>query len=86
VRRVFLSVDLDGLAPHEVPAVEAPFPGGPTFRELLVLLRALAQRYELVGMDITEFIPEFDPIKLTALVTARLVKEFAALPSPAGRP
>ncbi|RKG67139.1 arginase family protein [Corallococcus terminator] len=82
VRRVFVSVDLDGLAPHEVPAVEAPYPGGPTFRELLVLLRGLARRYELVGLDVSEFIPELDPARLTALVTARLVKEFAALPSP----
>jgi agmatinase len=81
-RRLFLSIDLDGLAPHEVPAVEAPYPGGPTLRELLALLRALADRYELVGMDITEFIPEFDPVKLTALTTARLVKEFSALPPP----
>jgi agmatinase len=82
VRRVFVSVDLDGLAPHEVPAVEAPYPGGPTFRELLVLLRGLARKFELVGMDVSEFIPELDPVKLTALVTARLVKEFAALPTP----
>ena len=81
-RRLFLSIDLDGLAPHEVPAVEAPYPGGPTLRELLALLRALADRYELVGMDITEFIPEFDPVKLTALTTARLVKEFSVLPPP----
>ncbi|WP_338864400.1 arginase family protein [Myxococcus stipitatus] len=82
VRRVFVSVDLDGLAPHEVPAVEAPYPGGPTFRELLVLLRGLSRRYELVGMDVSEFIPELDTARLTALVTARLVKEFAALPMP----
>ncbi|MBN1204935.1 MAG: arginase family protein [Myxococcaceae bacterium] len=79
VRRVFLSVDLDGLAPHEVPAVEAPYPGGPTLRELLVLLRGLSRRYEIVGMDISEFIPEYDPVKLTALATARLIREVAAL-------
>ncbi|MCY1072986.1 arginase family protein [Archangium lansingense] len=79
VKRVYVSVDLDGLAPHEVPAVEAPYPGGPTLREVLVVLRALASRYELVGMDVSEFIPEFDPLKLTALATARLVKEFARL-------
>ncbi|OJH38586.1 arginase family protein [Cystobacter ferrugineus] len=82
VRRVFVSVDLDGLAPHEVPAVEAPYPGGPTLREILVVLRALAERYELVGMDISEFIPEVDPVKLTALAAARLAKEFALLPPP----
>ncbi|MBM7114467.1 arginase family protein [Archangium primigenium] len=78
-RRLFLSIDLDGLSPHEVPAVEAPYPGGPSLRELLALMHALAGRYELVGMDITEFLPAFDPAKLTALTTARLVKEFSAL-------
>ena len=62
VRRVFLSVDLDGLAPMRCPPSRPRSQAGPTFRELLVLLRALAQRYELVGMDITEFIPEFDPL------------------------
>ena len=78
-RRLFLSIDLDGLSPHEVPAVEAPYPGGPSLRELLALMHALAGRYELVGMDITEFLPAFDPAKLTALTAARLVKEFSAL-------
>lgn len=82
VKRLYLSVDLDGLAPHEVPAVEAPSPGGPTLREVLVLARALAERYELVGMDISEFIPELDPVKLTALASARLVKEISRLPTP----
>lgn len=84
-KRLFLSIDLDGLSPHEVPAVEAPYPGGPTLMELLAVLRSLADHYELVGMDVSEFIPEFDPVKLTALTTARLVKEFSALPPPLSR-
>lgn len=84
-RRLFVSIDLDGLSPHEVPAVEAPYPGGPSLRELLALLRALADHYELVGMDVSEFLPAFDPAKLTALTTARLVKEFSALPPPLSR-
>jgi agmatinase len=74
-RRWYLSIDLDGLAPQEVPAVEAPYPGGPLLRELLGLIEEVSARLPLVGADLTEFLPEYDSAKLTALTAARLIKE-----------
>lgn len=77
---VFLSIDLDGLSPADAPAVEAPYPGGPGLLEVLEVFRLVAQRKRVVGMDVSEFLVDFDPARLTALTTARLVKEVAALP------
>lgn len=77
-RRVYISVDLDGLAPSDAPAVEAPFPGGPLLRELIALIQLIGLRLPFVGMDITEFLPALDTTKQTALAAARLIKEFHA--------
>lgn len=79
-RTLFVSVDLDGLSPGDAPAVEAPYPGGPGLLEVLEVLRLLAPHVRIVGADVTEFLVEHDPARLTALTTARLVKEIAALP------
>lgn len=77
-REVVFSIDLDGLRPSDAPAVESPYPGGPSIDELLELVRVVGRAHRLVAMDVTEFLVDFDPAKLTALAVARLVKEFSA--------
>lgn len=74
-RQIYISIDLDGLDPISAPAVEAAFPGGPRLEQVLVLLEAVAGSHEIIGADISEFIPALDNNKLTALSAATLVKE-----------
>ena len=70
--RLYITVDVDGLDPSCAPGVLWPAPGGLFFWQAARLIRALATRCRLAGMDVCEFVPARDPQGLTALVVARL--------------
>ena len=73
-RGVYLTIDADGLDPTEMPAVMAPTPGGLLFRQLAPLLRAVARRNRIVGMDIVEVAPAFDLANgITCITAGRLI-------------
>ena len=55
------------------PGVLWPAPGGLLFWQAARLLRALATRCRLAGMDVCELVPARDPQGLTALAVARLL-------------
>ena len=59
--RVYVSVDLDVFDPSLMSAVGTPEPGGMGWEEVTGLLKAVAERREIVGFDITELSPEEGP-------------------------
>jgi len=54
---VYVTVDLDFFDPAYVPGVGTPEPGGATWDEGLMLLRAVCERRQVVGCDIVELMP-----------------------------
>jgi agmatinase len=52
---VYLTIDIDGLDPSLVPTTGTPEPGGLGWYETLALIRKLAERRRIVGMDLVEF-------------------------------
>jgi len=56
-RRVYLTLDVDGLDPAIVPATGTPEPDGLTWRETLDILRTVAQTAQIVGIDCVELAP-----------------------------
>jgi agmatinase len=73
-RPVYLTIDADGLDPSEMPAVMAPTPGGLYFRQVAPLLREVARRHRIVGMDLVEVAPSFDFANgLTCITAGRLI-------------
>ena len=54
---VYFTCDVDGLDPAIIPATGTPEPGGLTWQETIDLLRALAAKHRIVGMDCVEFSP-----------------------------
>jgi agmatinase len=73
-RAVYLTIDADGLDPTEMPAVMAPTPGGIYYRQLAPLLRSVARRNRIVGMDIVEIAPSYDFANgLTCIMAGRLI-------------
>ena len=56
-RRVFLTIDVDGLDPSIVPATGTPEPDGLTWSETLDILRTLTQEATVIGMDCVELAP-----------------------------
>ena len=56
-RRVYLTIDVDGLDPSVVPSTGTPEPDGLSWRETLAVLRAVAEHAEIVGLDCVELAP-----------------------------
>ncbi len=56
-RRVYLTIDVDGLDPALVSATGTPEPDGLTWRETLDILRIVAQEATIVGLDCVELAP-----------------------------
>jgi agmatinase len=56
-KRVFLTIDVDGLDPSIVPATGTPEPDGLTWRETLAILRTVTAHAEVVALDCVELAP-----------------------------
>lgn len=52
---VYLTIDIDGLDPSLVPTTGTPEPGGLGWYETLELIRKVAEKKRIVGMDLVEF-------------------------------
>src|SRR2546430_7359771 len=73
-RAVYVTIDADGLDPADMPGVMAPTPGGLRFPQVAPLLRAIARRNRVVGMDIVEVAPSFALSNgITCVTAGRLI-------------
>ena len=70
---VFLSVDIDVCDPAHAPGTGTPDPGGLTARELLNSVRRICLELPVVGLDVVEVSPPYDPAEITAALANRVV-------------
>jgi guanidinopropionase len=71
---VYVSFDIDSLDPAYAPGTGTPEIGGLTTREAQRALRALRGK-NIIGADVVEVAPPFDPSGLTALTGATIMFE-----------
>jgi len=71
---VYLSFDIDGLDPSVAPGTGTPEPAGLTASQGLEIIRGM-WGLNLVGCDLVEVSPPYDPSGNTALLAANLVFE-----------
>ena len=69
---VYLTIDIDGLDPSLVAATGTPEPGGLGWYEVLELLRAVAAKRKIVGMDCVE-VSSSSTDNVSAFVASKLV-------------
>lgn len=69
---VYLTIDIDGLDPSIVPTTGTPEPGGLGWYETLMLIRKLAEKKRIVGMDLVEY-SYFENYDSPAFLCAKLV-------------
>ncbi len=74
----YISFDVDGLDPVYAPGTGTPEIGGLTTREAQAILRGL-RGLDLIGGDVVEVSPPFDPSGNTALVGATFMFEILCL-------
>lgn len=71
---VYVTIDIDGLDPSFCPGTPVPEIGGITPRDAQVLIRALAG-LDVIGADICEVAPCYDPTGITCVTAANLMFE-----------
>jgi len=69
---VYLTIDIDGLDPSIVPTTGTPEPGGLGWYETLALIRRIAEKKRIVGMDLVEY-SYFENYESPAFLCSKLV-------------
>ncbi len=83
---VYLSFDIDGIDPSFAPGTGTPEVGGLTVPQALEIIRG-ARGLDVVGADVVEVSPPYDPHGNTALLAANLAyEELCVLPGVLYRP
>lgn len=75
---VYISLDIDGLDPAYLPGTGVPEIGGLIPRDVQVILRSLQGR-EIIGADISEVSPCYDPTGITCVTVANLMFEMLCI-------
>jgi agmatinase len=71
---LYISIDIDVLDPAHAPGTGTPEAGGLTSRELLRIIRGLAD-LNIVGADVVEVAPAYDHAQITAVAASHVVYE-----------
>lgn len=74
--RVYVTIDIDGFCPSIAPGTGTPSHGGFLYYEVLEMLQAVAQRHDIVGIDLVEVAPDYDPTGSTAILAAQVLLNF----------
>ncbi len=75
---LYVTLDIDCLDPKEAPGTGTPEFGGLEYRQLSRLIRLIVPKGKLVGLDLVEVNPLFDPTGRTGQLAARLILDTLA--------
>ncbi|WP_428926122.1 agmatinase [Marinibacterium sp. SX1] len=70
---LYLTIDIDGFDPSIAPGTGTPSHGGFVYYEVLELIAILAQRQRIVGIDLVEVAPDYDPTGSTSILAAQVL-------------
>jgi len=75
-RPVYLTIDIDVLDPSAAPGTGTAEAGGITSKELIDAVHAIARSdANVVGCDLVEVAPIYDPTEQTPIVAAKVIRE-----------
>lgn len=68
--KYFLSIDIDGYDISIAPGVGSPSPGGLYYNQVSDLIKGICEKVEVIGFDLVEVAPQYDPTATTTRVAA----------------
>ncbi|MEL6287181.1 MAG: agmatinase [Pseudomonadota bacterium] len=71
--RTYLTIDIDAFDPSIAPGTGTPSHGGFLYYEILELIAGIAARQPIVGIDLVEVAPDYDPTGSTSILAAQLL-------------
>jgi agmatinase len=72
----YVTIDIDSFDPSIAPGTGTPSHGGFVYYEVLELLKGIAKRGRVVGVDLVEVAPAYDPSGITAFLAAQILLNF----------
>lgn len=73
---VYITIDLDVLDPSVFPGTGTPEAGGISFHEMMDAILAM-KNLNVVGLDVVELSPHYDPSGVSNAVACKIVRELA---------
>ncbi len=74
--RLYVTIDIDAFCPSIAPGTGTPSHGGFLYYEVLEILQGAARAHEIVGTDLVEVAPDYDPSGATQILAAQLLLNF----------
>ena len=74
--RLYISIDIDAFCPSIAPGTGTPSHGGFLYYEVLELLKQVAHRNQVIGIDLVEVAPDYDQSGSTAVLAAQVLLNF----------
>jgi agmatinase len=75
-KRYYVTIDIDGFDPSVAPGTGTPSHGGFQYYEVLEILKGLTLQGDVVGIDLVEVAPAYDPSGITGFLAAQLLLNF----------
>jgi len=69
----YITIDIDGFDPSIAPGTGTPSHGGFSYYEVLEIIEGVARKGEVIGMDLVEVAPPYDPTGITSILAAQLL-------------
>ena len=72
--RYYVTIDIDAFCPSIASGTGTPSHGGFQYYDVLEILQGLAKRGDVVGIDLVEVAPAYDPTESTQILAAQLLQ------------
>ena len=69
----YITIDIDGFDPSIAPGTGTPSHGGFTYYEVMEVLQGVAHKGDVVGIDLCEVAPDYDPTGSTSILAAQVL-------------
>lgn len=74
--RLYVTIDIDAFCPSIAAGTGTPSHGGFLYYDVLEMLQAAAKRHDVVGIDLVEVAPDYDPTGSTSILAAQVLLNF----------
>ncbi|MEM9736314.1 MAG: agmatinase [Pseudomonadota bacterium] len=74
--RIYVTIDIDAFCPSIAAGTGTPSHGGFLYYDVLEILQGLAKRSDVVGIDLVEVAPAYDPTESTQILAAQILLNF----------
>ena len=70
---LYITIDIDAFCPSIASGTGTPSHGGFLYYEVLEVLQEVSKRHQIIGIDLVEVAPDYDPSGSTSILAAQLL-------------